>query len=113
MFGSRGRDANDLSAQVEDLQAQLDALLRATGKKAKKSTEPIRSTIVTDMREIYDQIDSIMSGVGQLFAIFGRSKRKMGDVLNVFEDTVEKNPSKAVMAALGVGLAIYFMARDR
>ncbi|GGE47732.1 hypothetical protein GCM10007276_26210 [Agaricicola taiwanensis] len=112
MFGSR-RSSNDLSVQIEDLQSQLDDLLRATGKRAKKSTEPIRSTIVSDMREIYDQIDSILSGVGQLFAIFGRSRRKMGDALHMFEDTVEKNPSKAVLAAIGVGLAIYFLAKDR
>lgn len=113
MFGSRGRNSNDLAGQIEDLQSQLDNLLRSTGKQARKTTQPIRSTIVGDVREIYDQIESIMAGVGQLFAIFGRSRRKVGDALNVFEDTVEKNPSKAVIAALGVGLAIYFIARDR
>ncbi len=113
MFGSRGRNSTDLSAQIEDLQSQLDDLLRASAKRAKRSTEPVRSTIASDAREIYDQIEAIVAGVGQLLALFGRSRRKVGNALHLFEDTVEKNPSKALLAAAGVGLAIYFWARER
>jgi ElaB/YqjD/DUF883 family membrane-anchored ribosome-binding protein len=112
MFGSRRHGSTDLARQIDDLQSQLDDLLRSTGKQARRKAEPLRSSIVGDAREIYEQIDSIIGAVTQLFALFGKSRRKLGDALNVVENTIDRNPSKALMAAVGVGLMVYFWARE-
>jgi ElaB/YqjD/DUF883 family membrane-anchored ribosome-binding protein len=113
MARSRRTAPDDIGAQIENLQADIAALSQAVKLRASSQAGAARSSITEGIGDLQEQIASMLGNIqGAGGSLAEDARARTSEAFRAVEETVEKNPGTALIAALGIGFLVGVLARS-
>lgn len=113
MARSRRTAPDDIGAQLETLKADIAALSSAVKNRATSEAGAARSSVASGIGDLQDQITTLLHNFTEAGGDFAETARaRTSEAFETVEETIQKNPGTALLAALGVGFLVGVLSRS-